>query len=312
MAPRVTSRRIKPELEENSVTMQKSPSKTSTITTATSSSKRHSQPLRPSTSQNSVIKSSQTKRTSLRKSLSQMDVEPPPRPEPKGISKENPILNVYVFGSGSMGELGLGPLSAQRNVKRPRLNQNLLPNEVGVVELATGGMHCAAIDRLGRVWTWGVNDQGVLGRDTTWSPDTEDVGMETEDEDEEKLNPKESIPGLVDGIPQGTVIEKIACGDSISVAVTSDGQVYAWGTFRVSIFMGLPLTLIVFRRAIGILTFNDSRSSTYPPPRTEEYHRRCLWSRSCPCTYIFRTCVLLGQWPTTPTRSSRGRTNASE
>lgn len=132
-----------------------------------------------------------------------------------------------------MGELGLGPHSSQRNVKRPRLNPYLLPEEVGIVDIAVGGMHCAAIDERGRVWTWGVNDQGVLGRDTTWSPENEDTAMDSEDEDDEQLNPKESVPGLVEGFPEGTIIDKIACGDSITVAVTNEGRVYAWGTFRV-------------------------------------------------------------------------------
>ena len=133
-----------------------------------------------------------------------------------------------------MGELGLGPLETQRNVKRPRLNPFLLPDDVGIVDIAVGGMHCAAIDVRGRVWTWGVNDQGVLGRDTTWTPpENDDTAMDSDDEDGEQLNPRESVPGLVEGFPDGTLITKIACGDSITVAVTDQGQVYAWGTFRV-------------------------------------------------------------------------------
>lgn len=142
-----------------------------------------------------------------------------------------------------MGELGLGPLANQRNVKRPRLNGYLLPDQVGIVDVAAGGMHCAAIDEKGRVWTWGVNDQGVLGRDTTWSPESEDEGMESDSEDDEQLNPKESVPGLVEGFPDGTVITKVACGDSITVALTDKGQVYAWGTFRVLSSSPLLLTI---------------------------------------------------------------------
>lgn len=41
----------------------------------------------------------------------------------------------------------------------------------------------------------------------------------------------ESEPMLVEGFPQGTVITRIACGDSISVALTDKGQFYAWETF---------------------------------------------------------------------------------
>lgn len=35
-----------------------------------------------------------------------------------------------------------------------------------VVQVAAGGMHGAAITADGGVWTWGVNDEGALGRQT--------------------------------------------------------------------------------------------------------------------------------------------------
>jgi regulator of chromosome condensation len=137
---------------------------------------------------------------------------------------------LFVFGAGSMGELGLGPTPGDRNVKRPRLNAHLRLQEVGVVDVAVGGMHCAAVDRGGRVWTWGVNDQGALGRDTTVE-DNDDNGEESDSEEE--LNTKESIPGVVNGFPSGVNAVKVVCGDSITVCIASDGKVYSWGTFRV-------------------------------------------------------------------------------
>jgi alpha-tubulin suppressor-like RCC1 family protein len=228
MAPRATTRRktlAPPEMTSRTL---------STASTSTTTTRRASQPLGPSLSQNSVVKT--TTKHKPRKPSQKIILEPfspDPKPRKSAFSPSNagPQLNVYVFGSGSMGELGLGPRENQRNVKRPRLNTNLLPREVGVIDIAVGGMHCAAIDGVGRVWTWGVNDQGVLGRDTTWTPENEE--MDSDDEDEETLNPRESVPGLVDGFPEGTIVTKIACGDSVTVAVTSEGKVYAWGTFRV-------------------------------------------------------------------------------
>jgi regulator of chromosome condensation len=140
-----------------------------------------------------------------------------------------------------MGELGLGPMEKDRNVKRPRLNVHLSPEALGgdgVVDVAVGGMHVAALDRSGRVWTWGVNDQGSLGRDTKNIPiGNGDVVMKeagSEDADEEELlNVLESKPGVVQGFPDGVTVVKLACGDSISVAIADDGLVYSWGTFRV-------------------------------------------------------------------------------
>jgi regulator of chromosome condensation len=142
--------------------------------------------------------------------------------------------DVFVFGAGSMGELGLGATSRDRNVKRPRLNAHLLSKDVGIVDVALGGMHVAALDQIGRIWTWGVNDQGSLGRDT--KVDTKEVAMKDDDsdsDDEDDLNPLESKPGLVQGFPDNLKIVKMACGDSISVAIAEDGKVYSWGTFRV-------------------------------------------------------------------------------
>jgi len=145
--------------------------------------------------------------------------------------------DVFVFGAGSMGELGLGATSKDRNVKRPRLNVHLQGK--GIVDLAVGGMHVAALDKDGKVWTWGVNDQGSLGRDTKSAVPTatkmKDDGSDSDSDDEEDLNPLESTPGVVDGFPEGVKVVKLACGDSISVAIADDGKVYSWGTFRVCI-----------------------------------------------------------------------------
>ena len=149
---------------------------------------------------------------------------------------------MYVFGAGSMGELGLGPTEKDRNVKRPRLNVHLSSEAMGgegVVDVAVGGMHVAALGSGGNVWTWGVNDQGSLGRDTknvvVGPLGTRDVIMkESDDDDEELLNVFESKPGVVQGFPEGVKVVKLACGDSISVAIADDGLVYSWGTFRVS------------------------------------------------------------------------------
>lgn len=149
--------------------------------------------------------------------------------------REGEVGDVFVFGAGSMGELGLGATSKDRNVKRPRLNVHLQGK--GIVDVAVGGMHVAALDNDGKVWTWGVNDQGSLGRDTkTAMPkDTKmiDDASDNDSDEEEELNPLESTPALVDGFPEGVKVVKLACGDSISVAIADDGKVYSWGTFRV-------------------------------------------------------------------------------
>lgn len=143
-------------------------------------------------------------------------------------------LNVYAFGTGDNAELGLGPEPNAKIVKRPRLNTFLLPDKVGVVAVSIGGMHGLALTHEGKVYSWGVNDQYALGRETKVAPREKNVETdEDDDEDDEPLNPLESTPMLVEGFPEGTIITRIAAGDSVSVAVTDTGKVYAWGTFRV-------------------------------------------------------------------------------
>ncbi|KAL8801300.1 MAG: hypothetical protein Q9182_004565 [Xanthomendoza sp. 2 TL-2023] len=169
--------------------------------------------------------------------------KPVPKTAPKKASKAKPkvainqapdsTLHVYVFGEGSSGELGLGDAKNAIDVKRPRVNPNLSAEKVGVVHLACGGMHVAALTRDGKVLTWGVNDQGALGRDTKWEGGLREVDADSDDEDDNAgLNPLESTPGAITTFPEGTVIVKLSAGDSHTLALTDDGRVFGWGTFR--------------------------------------------------------------------------------
>lgn len=87
----------------------------------------------------------------------------------KPIINTAPIsrLDIFVFGEGGTGELGLGVKNAV-NVKTPRLNVNLHAETVGVVDICAGGMHAVALTHDNQVLTWGINDNHALGRDTTW------------------------------------------------------------------------------------------------------------------------------------------------
>lgn len=143
-------------------------------------------------------------------------------------------LDFFVWGSGSMCELGLGPKSKTKEVKRPRLNPYLKKEEVGIVDFAVGGMHTLALDKSNNVWSWGTNDMGVLGRNTSLKKETPLDEKEEEDEDDEDddLNEAESTPGLVEGLPKDKRIVQLAATDNLSAALLETGEVYAWGTFR--------------------------------------------------------------------------------
>ncbi|GAD94871.1 Ran exchange factor Prp20/Pim1 [Paecilomyces variotii No. 5] len=166
---------------------------------------------------------------------------PAPKPKPKVVINKPPTtrLNVYVCGEGSSGELGLGTAKNAVDVKRPRLNANLSADTVGVVQVAVGGMHCVALTHDNKILTWGVNDQGALGRDTTWEGGYKDMDdnksdSDSDDDEDSGLNPFESTPTAIpsDAFPEGTVFVEVAAGDSSSFALTDDGLVYGWGTFR--------------------------------------------------------------------------------
>lgn len=148
-------------------------------------------------------------------------------------------LSVYVFGEGSSGELGLGSAKGQTEVKRPRYNRNLSPENAGVVALSVGGMHTAALTHDNKILTWGVNDQGALGRDTTWDGGLRDLADDASDSDSDSdsdtaINPKESTPAEVDltGLPDGINFTQVVTTDSATFVLTSEGEVYGWGTFR--------------------------------------------------------------------------------
>lgn len=142
----------------------------------------------------------------------------------------NAPLDVFVFGEGAGGELGLGSKTINDQppieVFRPRLNKLLSAKDAGVVQLACGGMHGVALTKDNKILTWGVNDHGALGRPTN-----------VEEDDDDELNPAESTPAPLDtsNIDPDIKWVQVVGSDSASFALTDDGKVYGWGTFRVTI-----------------------------------------------------------------------------
>ncbi|KAL2117816.1 hypothetical protein VTJ04DRAFT_7476 [Mycothermus thermophilus] len=141
-------------------------------------------------------------------------------------------LNIYVVGANSGGELGLGPDVKSGTIGKPRLNPYL---SGVVVQVSLGAMHGVALTADNRILTWGVNDHGALGRDTTWAGNFVDVDdADSEDDDGAQLNPHECVPRPVDMslAPAGTMFTQVAATDNATFVLTSSGFVYGWGTFR--------------------------------------------------------------------------------
>ncbi|RDL41846.1 putative ran exchange factor prp20 pim1 [Venustampulla echinocandica] len=155
-------------------------------------------------------------------------------------------LDIYVFGENSAGELGLGARGSNgrkvTDVARPRLNDKLSAKDVGVVQIAVGGMHCAALTHDNKILTWGVNDQAALGRETSDegkmvtldAGEAENEDSDSDSDDDSGLNPSEAEPREVDPkyFPEGTKFVSVHAGDSATFALTTVGTVYGWGTFR--------------------------------------------------------------------------------
>ena len=159
-------------------------------------------------------------------------------------------LQIFVFGDGSSGQLGLGTEKCVE-VKRPRFNRFLDPATVGVVGVTTGGMHGAAHTHDNRILTWGVNDNGALGRNTAWEGGMREIdGIEGSDSDSEAsgsaLNPLEATPTAIPAksFPPNIKFVQLVASDSATFALTDHGLVYGWGTFRVSFASSLCISLV--------------------------------------------------------------------
>ncbi|XP_028134789.1 regulator of chromosome condensation isoform X1 [Diabrotica virgifera virgifera] len=112
---------------------------------------------------------------------------------------------VLVTGAGDVGQLGLGPDILEKS--RPAA----VPLDHKVVDICAGGMHTVCLTKEGKVFTFGCNDEGALGRVTEGKEDAEFEAGEVE------------LPGKV---------IQISAGDSHTAALLEDGRVFAWGTFR--------------------------------------------------------------------------------
>lgn len=150
-------------------------------------------------------------------------------------------LDIFCFGTGSMCELGLGPLAKNKEVKRPRLNPLLPVGSAEIISFAVGGMHTIALDSKQNIWSWGCNDVGALGRDTSGAKevlkDMDAKGSDSDDDDDGDLNELESTPAKLDRslfppLADGHKVVQLVATDNLSCVLFSNGDVYAWGTFR--------------------------------------------------------------------------------
>ncbi len=111
----------------------------------------------------------------------------------------------WSWGGNAYGQLGDDSSSTQRLV--PWAVTGL----TGVTGVSAGAYHSLAVKSNGTVWAWGRNDNGQLGLGfTTAVPPAAQVDIPTQ------------VPGL-------TGVIAVSAGESHSLALKSDGTVWAWG-----------------------------------------------------------------------------------
>ncbi len=108
----------------------------------------------------------------------------------------------WAAGNNQFGQLGDGSDS-----NKDALTKVSMPDGVSFESVSAGGRHSLALDTAGHVWAWGNGEYGQLGNVTTESA---------------------SRPVSVN-LPEGITIIAIASRAGHSLALDTDGFVWAWG-----------------------------------------------------------------------------------
>jgi uncharacterized repeat protein (TIGR01451 family) len=115
---------------------------------------------------------------------------------------------VWAWGFNDHGRLGDGTTVARNTAVQ-------VSGLTDVIQIAGGGAHSMALTSDGTVWTWGANPNGELG-DGTWGfPFSKTTPVQV-------VHPADASGFLTD-------IVAIAAGDFHSLALKSDGTLWAWG-----------------------------------------------------------------------------------
>jgi len=117
---------------------------------------------------------------------------------------------VFAWGHNEYGQLGDGT-SANKSTPTETTTSFGLASGETVTQIVAGFYHSLAITLNGRVFAWGYNNNGQLGDGTIAS----------------KYTPTNITAGF--GLSVGETVTQIVAGAWHSLAITSNGRVFAWG-----------------------------------------------------------------------------------
>ena len=115
----------------------------------------------------------------------------------------------FGWGSNNIGQLG-NTLTTSSATPVPVTDDGVLAGRT-LAAIAVGTSHNLALSTTGEVFSWGNNFSGQLG-------------------DGSKTNRTQPVAVMTDGALAGKTITAIAAGDEHSLALTAEGEVFAWGS----------------------------------------------------------------------------------
>jgi len=116
---------------------------------------------------------------------------------------------VYAFGDNYYGQSG-SHVNHYENVYYPLKIEHLKQEySARIVKVSSGKYHCVALDKLGRVFCWGLGAYGQLGCN--------------------KLNKRMVLPILVDTLADEKIID-VRCGTYHTIALSNRSKLFCWGS----------------------------------------------------------------------------------
>jgi alpha-tubulin suppressor-like RCC1 family protein len=127
-----------------------------------------------------------------------------------GTPKAAHSTKLFAFGANGSGQLGDGG-TADQSALVTVLDGSESLNDVKAI--AAGERHTLALATDGTIWTWGANDRGQLGIDTTTN----------------QVSPAKVLDPQTERDRPFSNVKAIAARGLMSLALRADGSVWAWG-----------------------------------------------------------------------------------